>query len=189
MDKALKTAIVSLIFDISYGTYCVVFWAITSSWWLLTVGVYYCILSVMRYVVISKKQKEHILAKFTGWMLIILSIPLCGTVVLSVFSDTGRKFHMILMIAIATYAFTKITLATVRFIKSRYSSSPTIVTLRNISFADAFVSIFSLQRSMLVSFDGMTETEILLMNTLTGTGVCIIVFLLGLNLLRKIKIL
>lgn len=38
---------------------------------------------------------------------------------------------------------------------------------------------------MLVSFEGMSEAEILLMNALTGTGVCIIVFLLGLNLVVK----
>ena len=60
-----------------------------------------------------------------------------------------------------------------------------MITLRNISFAAAFVSIFSLQRSMLVSFAGMTEMEIRIMNVATGSAVCIIVFLLGLNLVKK----
>jgi hypothetical protein len=41
---------------------------------------------------------------------------------------------------------------------------------------------------MLVSFEGMTETEILIMNALLGVAVCVIVFLLGLNLLRNKKI-
>ena len=55
--------------------------------------------------------------------------------------------------------------------------------------ADAFVSIFALQRSMLVSFEGMNETEIIIMNAVLGSAVCIIVFLLGLNLVRSKKIL
>ena len=119
----------------------------------------------------------------------IVSLPLVGTVILSVVRDRGHPFHMIVMIAMAAYAFTKITFATINLIKSRRSTSATLITLRNISFADAFVSIFALQRSMLVSFEGMTETEILIMNTALGSAVCVIVFMLGINLLRSKKIL
>ena len=118
-------------------------------------------------------------------MLISLSLPLVVTVFLSVIGDRGHKFHIIAMIAIATYAFTKITLATINLIKSRHSASGQMIALRNISFADAFVSIFSLQRSMLVTFEGMTNAEITIMNACTGSGVCIIVFLLGLNLVTN----
>ena len=115
----------------------------------------------------------------------VLSIPLFGTVILSVVRDRGHEYHMIVMIAMAAYAFTKITLAAINLVKSRRSASRVLLTLRNISFADAFVSIFALQRSMLVSFEGMTETEILIMNAVLGSVVCIIVFLLGWNLVRN----
>ena len=94
---------------------------------------------------------------------------------------------MIVMIAMAAYAFTKITLATIKLIKARRSTSATLITLRNISFADAFASIFALQRSMLVSFEGMTEAEIVIMNATLGSAVCVIVFLLGVKLLRNKK--
>jgi len=79
---------------------------------------------------------------------------------------------MIVMIAMATYAFTKITLATINLVKSRLNTSGALITLRNISFADAFVSIFALQHSMLVSFEGMTGTDILIMNATIGSAVC-----------------
>ena len=118
-----------------------------------------------------------------------LRFALVSTVILSFVEDRGAKFYQIAMIAIAVYAFSKMTIATVNFVKSRQSTSAKLITLRNISFADAFVSIFSLQRSMLVSFEGMTETEIQIMNLATGSAVCIIVFLLGLNLMRNKKIL
>ena len=185
MDRTLKFALASLVFNMAFATYHLVMGLATSSWWLLTLGSYYLVLSIVRFVVLRSKSREHFIAKFTGVMLILLSIPLAGTVILSVLRDRGHERHMIVMIAMAAYAFTKITLATIKFIKVRRSTSATLITLRNISFADAFVSIFALQRSMLVSFEGMRESEIVIMNATLGSAVCVIVFLLGVNLLRK----
>ena len=189
MDRTLKFAFVSLVFNLVFAIYHFVLGLITNSWWLLTLGSYYLVLSVVRFVVLRSKSGEYFIAKFTGWMLILLSVPLAVTVILSVVRDRGHERHMIVMIAMAAYAFTKITLATIKFIKVRRSTSATLITLRNISFADAFVSIFALQRSMLVSFEGMTETEIVIMNATLGSAVCVIVFLLGLNLVRNKKVL
>lgn len=187
MDRALRLAIASLIFNISFSAYHLVLGVLTSSWWLLTLGSYYLILSVVRFTALRCKGRSVI--KFTGIMLIILSVSLVGTVILSVVRDRGHELHMIVMIAMATYAFTKITFATVNLIKARRSTSASLITLRNISFADAFVSIFALQRSMLVSFEGMSEVEIVIMNAALGSAVCVIVFLLGVNLLRSNKVL
>ena len=188
MDRTLKLAIGSLAFNIAFATYYLVMGLVTNSWWLLTLGSYYLVLSLVRFMVLRSKSKERFIAKFTGWMLILLSIPLVGTVILSVVRERGHERHMVVMIALAAYAFTKITLATIKLIKARRSTSATLITLRNISFADAFVSIFALQRSMLVSFEGMTEAEIVIMNASLGSAVCVIVFLLGLNLVRNRKI-
>ena len=187
MNRTLNLALASLTFNIAFAIYHLVLGLVTSSWWLLTLGSYYLVLSIVRFMVLRSKSKERFITKFTGWMLIILSIPLAGTVILSVIRDRGHELHMIVMIAMAAYAFTKITLATIKLIKSRRSTLATLITLRNISFADAFVSIFALQRSMLVSFEGMTEAEIVIMNAALGSAVCVIVVLLGINLLRSKK--
>ena len=185
MDRALKFALASLAFNVAFAAYHLVMGAVTGSWWLLTLGSYYLVLSIVRFAVLRFKSKELFIAKTTGWMLILLTLPLVGTVILSVVQDRGRKLHMIVMIAMAAYAFTKLTLATVNLIKARRSTSVTLITLRDVSFADAFVSIFALQRSMLVSFDGMTESEIVIMNAALGSAVCVTVFLLGLNLVKS----
>lgn len=187
MDKTFKTACFSLTMNTAFSAYYLVFSMIDGSWWLLSVGSYYLILSIVRFVVLQEKSKEHFVTGFTGCMLMALSIPLIGTVILSVMRDRGRKFHIIVMIAIAAYTFAKITIAAINLIKSRRSTSWVLKTLRNISFAEAFVSVFALQRSMLVSFEGMSETEIVIMNAIFGSVVCVIVFLLGLNLIRKRK--
>lgn len=54
--------------------------------------------------------------------------------------------------------------------------------LQSIAFADSVVSIYSLQRSMLVSFPGLQPAEIQLFNILTGTAVWIVVLFLGIGL-------
>ena len=185
MDRTLKLALVSLLFNMVYSAYHIVFGITTRSWWFFTIGIYYAILSIVRFVVLRHKGKKHFVIRFTGIMLMALSLSLVGTVILAFVKDRGTEFHLIVMLAIAVYAFTKITLATIKWIKARKSKSVKLITLRNISFADALVSIFSLQRSMLVSFEGMSEIEIRIMNVATGSAVCIIVFLLGLNLVQQ----
>ena len=186
MSRTYKLAFLSLSVNIAFGGYNIVIGCVTHSWWLLTVGTYYAVLSVVRYTVLrSKKENTAFIKQFTGILLMVMSLPLAGTVVLATVQDRGTVYHEIVMITIAVYAFTKITLASVNLAKSRRSSSLKVKTLRNISFADAFVSIFSLQRSMLVSFGEMAEGTIRIMNIATGSAVCVIVFLLGVNLLRK----
>ena len=102
---------------------------------------------------------------------------------MSAIKDRGTAFHKTVMITIATYTFTKITIAIIGMVKAKSSASPVLKTLRNISLADACVSIYTMQRSMLVSFPGMEALEILLLNIFTGTAVWILVLLLGLNLI------
>ena len=184
MNRVLKIALFSFAFNLVYSAYHIIFGIATHSWWFFTIGIYYVLLSIIRIAVLESKNNGRFAIRFTGVILILLSLPLIGTVILSFVKDRGIKFHLIVMLAVAVYAFTKITLATINWVKARKSTSAKLITLRNISFADAFVSIFSLQRSMLVSFEGMSETEIRIMNLVTGSAVCIIVFLLGLNLVR-----
>lgn len=184
MKKALKIATLSLVLNLLFCIYHVVLGIVSGSFWLLTLGIYYYVLSTTRFTIIRVKKNERFLARFTGWMLLILSLPLVGTVILSLLEKRGHRLHEILMITVATYAFTKITLATVNLIKSRNTLSQKMATLRSVSFADALVSIFSLQRSMLVTFEGMSDQEALIMNAVLGFSVCVVIFIIGLNLIK-----
>lgn len=183
MDRTLKMAFVSLTFNTVFSAYHLILGVWSRSWWIITLGAYYLVLSIIRFNVLIIRRQRASIMRFVGVLLLVLSIPLAGTVILAVVKDRGRTQHEILMIAMATYAFTKITLATINLIKARKNNSSKHLTLRNISFADAFVSIFALQRSMLVSFGEMKASHITLFNILTGTAVWLIVLLLGINLI------
>lgn len=155
--------------------------------WFVAVGAYYIMLSTMRITIIAfsakDRKNEMFIMKFTGIMVFILSVVLCQIVYMTINQFGAVKYHEIAMITIALYAFTKLTLAIYEFIKSRKNHRPYIKTLRSIAFTDGVVSIYSLQRSMLVSFEGMSQADIVIFNTLSGIGMCLIVICIGLNLI------
>lgn len=194
-QRIILVTMIGFIVNVAYGVAHGVFGAVTRSWWFLTLSAYYIILSVMRYAVVSYElkhrgehpQNEVKIKRFSGCMLLVLSWVMIGTLVLTIITDRGTKYHQIVMIAIAAYTFTKITLAIVKLCKCGKDNSPLIMTIRNISLADAVVSMFALQRSMLMTFEGMQLSEIRLMNTLTGIAVCLVLIVLGINLLRSSK--
>ena len=154
------------------------------SWWYVNLMVYYVLLAVMRFGILHMggDDSAHFIRRFTAVMLMILPVCLTGTVILCTVRDRGVRHHEIVMITIALYAFTKVTMAIINLIRASRAFSAAALCLRNISLVEALVSICSLQRSMLVSFGGMAANDIVLFNVLTGTGVSTIVFLLGLNL-------
>lgn len=159
---------------------------LTHSWWFITVGAYYAILAITRFSVLQIQRNadtEAFVKRVTGVLLLVLSFCIVGVNVLAIVEARGTEFHQIIMIAIATYTFTKITLAIIGMVKAKHTVSPAAKTLRNISLADACVSIYTMQRSMLVTFPGMAPWEIQLFNILTGSAVWIIVLLLGINLI------
>ena len=184
--KLAKNPYTSLTFNFVYAVGNFVVGLLAHSWWFITMGVYYTVLAVNRFSVlrIKRNYNEELFARrITGILLIVLSLCIVGVNILSAIKERGSAFHEIVMISIATYTFTKITIAIIGMVKAKNITSQTVKTLRNISLADACVSVYSMQRSMLVSFPGMEAAEIQLLNILTGTAVWLIVLFLGINLI------
>ena len=184
-SKAFAPSKLSLIFNVAFSIYHIAFGVLTESWWLFTLGVYYLLLTVARFTLLVSREVGEGRVGFIGVLLIVLVLPLFGTVILSLVRDRGVVMNEILMIALALYAFTKITVAAISFVKSYKNAGAKEISLRNVSFADAFVSIFALQRSMLVSFGEMAENDIRIMNASLGFAVCVAVFFLGFNLVKN----
>ena len=183
-----KTAWLGLGVNLAYGVYSGVLGVLDRSWWFLTLAAYYIVLSVMRFAALCAAEKadadtERFLSRFIGIMCLFLAVTLAGTAYLSVSGQHGTQHHKIVMITIALYAFVKITMAIVNLAKTRKNTRPALKCLRNLSLAHAAVSIFALQRSMLVTFEGMSTENIRIMNALTGTAVYLLVAVLGVNLI------
>lgn len=185
-DPYRAAALLSLV-NVSFAAWHLYLGLTKPSRWFLALGCYYLFLSVARLTVlgISRKSNTDMLSKAVGILLALTALPLLALVIISSVkpvAEVGTAHHEIVMITIALYAFTKITLAVINLIQAKKRNSASERSLRSISLADALVSIASLQRSMLLSFGNMAETDIRLFNTLTGTGVCVSVLLIGANL-------
>ena len=190
MLNIIRNPYTSLAFNAAYALGNCIIGFLNTSWWFITVGAYYTVLAITRFSVLQVKRKESVnydtelfARRITGTLLVVLSFCIVGVNIMSAIKDRGTDFHEIVMITIATYTFTKITISIIGMVKAKRSASPVLKTLRNISLADACVSIYTMQRSMLVSFPGMEGAEILLLNIFTGTVVWIVVLLLGINLI------
>lgn len=186
----VRSPYTSLAFNVSYAFGNCIIGFLAHSWWFITVGAYYTVLAITRFSVLQVKRKasgsydmELFARRITGILLVMLSFCIVGVNIMSAVKDRGTAFHEIVMITIATYTFTKITISIIGMVKAKRSDSPVLKALRNISLADACASIYTMQRSMLVSFPGMEAAEILLLNIFTGTAVWIVVLLLGINLI------
>lgn len=141
-----------------------------------------------RSTTIRSSFSEQFLYRFLGGMLTLLSFILALSVYLSFRYDVAIVHQEIMMITIATYTFYKMTMAIVNAIKARKQHALWLIAIRNIGCADAAASLLTLQRSMLVSFDGMSKRDMELMNALTGAGVCLLTAILGIYMiLRKEK--
>lgn len=193
--RTVVTATASLVINTAYAAVNIFIGLKERSYWFITSGAYYLILAVMRFGIIlserrSSSDRSHVsisfIRAFTGSLLIIMGLVLCGSVYLSIYYDVTKNMNEIPVIAMATYAFTKITLAVINFVKRNKLNSSVLSLIRNIGLADAAVSIFSLQRSMLVTFQGMNKTEINIMNACTGTAVWLFVVLIGIGILYQI---
>jgi len=188
--KIVRNPYVSLTINFIYALGNCLIGFLNFSWWFITVGSYYIVLTLTRYSVLQVRRKangnydaEIFARRITGVLLVVLSFCIVGVNILSAVKDRGTSFHEIVMITIATYTFTKIGFSVIGMVKAKRSASPVLKTLRNISLSDACVSIYTMQRSMLVSFPGMEKAEIQLLNILTGSAVWIIILLLGINLI------
>lgn len=189
-------AFISLVLNGIYAIFNAYLGLFENSYWFITVGAYYLILAVMRFgIVLSEKKNTSdnneinigFIRAFTGVMLLLMGLILSASIYLSIFHDVTKGQNEIFVITMATYSFTKITLAIINFVKRKKLSSPVLSLIRNIGLADAAVSIFSLQKTMLVSFPGMAENEIDIMNGCTGTAVWILVMLIGIGLIYQIR--
>ena len=124
--KTMKNPYISLLINFVYAASNCAIGFFSHSWWFITVSAYYTVLATTRFSVLKIKRKaksnsdtEVFAKRITGILLLLLSFCLIGVNILSALKERGTKFHEIIMITIATYTFTKITIAIIGLVKSK----------------------------------------------------------------------
>lgn len=128
--RAVTFSTVAFTVNIAYAIFNGAMGIISRSVWFGALSLYYIVLSALKaYVIIGSRRinkltenRPLLLARMyrnCGISLIILSIALSGAVAQMALSDQGFKYADLMIYAAALYAFYKITIAIIQFVKSR----------------------------------------------------------------------
>lgn len=189
--RIVASATATLAMNLLYGTGHAVLGLIDGSLWLLVMAAYYILLGMMRFGAVLTERKhasERFVMRFCGGMLMVLALVMGAATVLSLIQERAVPHGIVIMLIIAIYTFWKMTMAIVHTVQAHQSGTPLTRTIRNITLASALASLMTMQRSMLVSFQGeATAQEMMILNICTGAAVCLLVFLMGLNMVFEEK--
>lgn len=184
--RIVTGAAASLAINLLYGAGHAVLGVLDGSLWLLIMAAYYILLGMMRFGAVLTERKhasERFVMRFCGGMLMALALVMGAATAISLIQERAVPHGIVIMLMIAIYTFWKMTMAIVHIVQAHQSGTPLTRTIRNITLASALASLMTMQRSMLVSFQGdATAQERLLLNVCTGAAVCLLVFLMGLNM-------
>ena len=119
--------------------------------------------------------------------MMFINLTLSGIVLNMIVKNEAAAYSDIYVITSAAYTFYILTVSIIDLVKYRKYKSPVMSSAKAIRFAQALVSLLSLEASMLVQF-GDDESYRRLMLALTGAGVCIIVLAMSVYMIiRSVK--
>lgn len=150
---------------------------VNRSIWYGALASYYIALAVLRGGIIFKNKKkcdselkQIKIYKNSGIIVLILNVALSSAIAQMIFAGEHFYYFGLTIFAYSAYAFYKITMSVISFIKSHKQMDLKVRAIRNINLVDALVSILALQTALLTMFsDG--KMNISLMNTFTGVVV------------------
>ncbi len=179
------SALISLVVGIAYVVYNGYLGISSRSLWFVVMCVYHLLLILMRFFVLSRNKNGRQMAIFVGVCLILLAFCLGAINYLSESQGVIARHSTIPMITIAAYTFYKLTMSAVRAAKYHGRETIKIECINVIRYAEVAVSVLSMQRSMLVSFEGMSIKNMRILNVSLGSVVWAFIIVLGIYLIGK----
>lgn len=198
--RAFVYAACSVVFNICYVVFGIIIANLEQSVWLGVLVGYHIFLIIPRATVFriakrsdGNKQEQNVRAyAYCGFALMLLALAVIP-VIRMVLDDKNTYNYfvsgIIYVTAIATYTFAKLGIALYNLRKVRKSDDMSLKAIKNVSFADALISIFALQAMMLKELKGTANPSV--MNPVLGGLVSLGIFAMGLYMLisgrKKLK--
>jgi len=163
--------------------------------WFGAVGVYYMVLSVIRFLLvrgeralrtIDDPRRRHERAwhsyRSAARLVLVLNVAMSGMAALMIRRNAVFTYPGVLIYASAAYTFYRLTMAVISTVRYRSAKDPILSAAKYIDMCVSLMSLYALQSAMIVTF-GSTENFRLIMNSITGTVVCAWVVLIGVYML------
>lgn len=194
-DAAFKVRISlysSLAINLVYSAFKLFSGIFYSSLWIGAIAIYYILLSVIRFLLLyhmERKKDSGLIEEYRSYrisaiLMMLINLTLSGIVLNMIVKNEAVAYSDIYVITSATYTFYVLSVSVIDIVKYRKYKSPVMSASKAIRFAQALVSLLSLEASMLVQF-GDDESFRRTMLALTGAGVCIIVLTMSVYMIVR----
>lgn len=165
------------------------------SLWFGTVALYYIVLTITRFLLLSHIQKNKRNYKseiqkycLCGYLLLFLTVVIAGMNMYMINKEKTSIYPLYFIYVVAGYTFYIFITAIINILRYRKEDNLLYHASKMITLATAFVSIFSLQTAMFAEFSnnyGQQRT----MNILTGTITFVIVMSIAMYMILYGKVL
>lgn len=155
------------------------------SLWFVALGIYYILLSVMRFLLLHHVRQKPIGQEYVSELrryrlcaviMLVMNIALSGIVTLVVVQNNGFEYPGYLIYVMAMYTFYITITAVINVMKYRKYNSPVMSAAKAVNLTAALVSVLSLETAMLSQFGGADDPAFRrIMTAVTGFVVCMIV--------------
>lgn len=155
-----------------------------NSFWFIAVALYYFVLSVIRFVLISRDKASARLTtssfqhqwksfRLCAYMLFLLNTTISGMVFQMIWQEKSFSYPGFIIYASAAYTFYRFIIAIIR-LASKKESNPILLSSKALDLSISLMSVFSLQTAMLNTFGAdMPQATCTILNIFTGSAVCL----------------
>lgn len=192
-DEALRFTL-SLYFEqiinACYGVFKTLSGIFYGSAWIGADGLYNLAQATIQLIQILRRKKNLTLMqqwksyRLCGWLVLIMHLTITGLVFQMTRMGRSEEYPGYMILVTAMFAFYKLITAFIDVAKDRKNKAPIDSSVMLLDLAQALFSLFSLQVAMIHQFEGSEEFAAL-MNTLTGSAVCLLVVAMGIYMLRR----
>lgn len=134
----------------------------------------------------ERLMAEWWIYRLCGILLLVLTVTLQGVIILIVEQGKAFVYEGTLIFVVALYDFYCLISSIVYMVRTRKRHTPVVVSIKTIRFATSLAAMLTLQTAMFASFGNELEMEKQqMMNIMTGTGICGILILWGILMIRR----
>lgn len=189
--RVLITSLISLVVVLLFAAYNGALGIINNSIWNGSICIYYLLLLIIRGIILNFKirnkddnTEKHIFI-VTSLLVLVLNLVLIIPISLMIMNRrevlNNEIIPAIIMTAYTTY---KITIATINYQKTRKCNELLIKELWTINFIDAFVSLLTLQNTLIL-LNGEMSNEMMILSAISSGVVVFFMIVISIFLLIK----
>ena len=155
--------LISLIFNFGYAIFLFVVSQVYFSKWFLVMSLYYALLSTARIFIFfeinpkNSLRKKILIMRACGYFLFLLNLVVSVMVFLLIYTAPYTKYHEIIVITLAAYTFSALTIAIVNIVRYLKKNEYVYSCVKMISLISASVSMLTLTNTMLATFGSENE--------------------------------